>query len=431
MAHKWPSRVRETTTQQGTGAYVLAGAVTSYRAFSEALEEGDTCDVSVVGGADFEIGRYTMTSGALARTTILVSSNGGGAVNWSAGTKDIFAGYIGFTDQDETGVADLGLLLGGLVGVSGTPTAGQYARWTGAAQLEGRSTSQALSDIGGMPAAYLDTDVTLAANSDVKVASQKAVKTYVDAIALGLGKRQRVRAATTGPITIATALNNGDTLDGVTLATGDLVLVKDQSSAAQNGIYAVGVSPARAPEFDTWDEYPGSLYVVAEGTTNGDTLWICTANAGGTLDTTAITFSRLVIAGELLAANNLNDVADAATSRSNLSAARKGGWETTREVTSASGTLAATDAGGLIKMNRGSAQTLNIPANASVAIPVDDAISAQQIGAGVLTIDAPTGVTLNGVDGGSAAITRRYGAVTLTKIATDAWVMSGAHQVVS
>ncbi|HEX7824951.1 MAG TPA: hypothetical protein VF477_08625 [Mycobacterium sp.] len=158
--------------------------------------------------------------------------------------------------------------------------------------------------------------VTLAA--DPASALQAATKQYVDGLAANLGKRARARVATTANITISTALNSGDTLDGVTLANGDLVLVKDQTTGGQNGVYVVSASPARATEFDAWDEFPGTLIGVSEGTTNGDTLWLCTNNAGGTLGTTAIVFSKMVIAGELLAANNLSDVANAATAFGNI-----------------------------------------------------------------------------------------------------------------
>nr|BAR15037.1 putative tail fiber [uncultured Mediterranean phage uvMED] len=120
-----------------------------------------------------------------------------------------------------------------------------------------------------------------------------ATKQYVDSVAAGLGKRSTVRAATTANITISSALNNGDSLDGVTLADGDLVLVKDQSSAEQNGIYVVGSTPARDDLFDTYDEHPGSLIAIEEGTTNADDLYLCTSNTGGTLDTTAISFTRV------------------------------------------------------------------------------------------------------------------------------------------
>lgn len=103
----------------------------------------------------------------------------------------------------------------------------------------------------------------------------------------------RLRAATTTTITIATALNNADTLDGVTIATGDRVLVKNQTAPAENGIYVVGASPARSSDFDAFNDHPGSLITVSEGTTNADTLWLCTSNAGGTLGTTAIAFTQV------------------------------------------------------------------------------------------------------------------------------------------
>lgn len=101
----------------------------------------------------------------------------------------------------------------------------------------------------------------------------------------------RVRVATTAAITIATALNNGDTLDGVVLATGDIVLVKDQAAPAQNGVYVVGAVPARHGDFDTWADHPGRMFFVQEGTLNADKLFLCTADLGGTLDTTALTFA--------------------------------------------------------------------------------------------------------------------------------------------
>lgn len=119
----------------------------------------------------------------------------------------------------------------------------------------------------------------------------------VSDLSLATTKRGRVRAATTANITISTALNNADTLDGVTLATNDLVLVKNQSSAAENGIYVVGVTPARFAEYDTYNEHPGSIITVQEGTVNADTTWICTSNAGGTLEATAINFTGLAYSG--------------------------------------------------------------------------------------------------------------------------------------
>ena len=131
-------------------------------------------------------------------------------------------------------------------------------------------------------------------------------KAYVDDLITNVGQRTVVRAATTANITIATALNNGDTLDGVTLATNDLVLVKNQSSAAENGVYKVAASPARAPFFDTFDEYPGSIIVVSEGSVNDNKIFSCTSNKGGSLGSTAITWAQITPAATAL--NNLTDV---------------------------------------------------------------------------------------------------------------------------
>lgn len=158
----------------------------------------------------------------------------------------------------------------------------------------------------------------LTLNADPSSALHAATKQYVDAAVLNVGLREVVRVATTANIAISTALNSGDTIDGVTLANGELVLVKSQTAPAENGVYVVGAVPARATQFDTWAELVGSTIVVAEGTANADSMWLCTANAGGTLNTTAVTYSQMIVTGELKAANNLSDLANAGTARTNL-----------------------------------------------------------------------------------------------------------------
>lgn len=93
MAHVAIDRVKETTTTTGTGAVTLAGAVTGFRSFSGAgVANGDTCFVCIVGGSEWEtsLGTYSSTGPTITRTTVLESSNNNAAVNFSAGTKEVF-----------------------------------------------------------------------------------------------------------------------------------------------------------------------------------------------------------------------------------------------------------------------------------------------------------------------------------------------------
>jgi len=115
------------------------------------------------------------------------------------------------------------------------------------------------------------------------------------ALAAGVSSwKDKVRAATTVAGTLASSFENGDTIDGVTLATGDRILVKNQASPAENGIYVVNASgaPTRAADADSGAELVSAAVMVAEGTTQADTQWICTNNATPTLGTTAITWTQ-------------------------------------------------------------------------------------------------------------------------------------------
>lgn len=91
MALVVADRVKETTTTTGTGTYTLAGAVDGFQSFA-AIGNGNTCYYACSDGSDYEvgIGTFTLAGTTLARTAILESSNSDAAVNWGAGTKDIF-----------------------------------------------------------------------------------------------------------------------------------------------------------------------------------------------------------------------------------------------------------------------------------------------------------------------------------------------------
>ncbi len=119
--------------------------------------------------------------------------------------------------------------------------------------------------------------------------------------------KDSVRVATTANGALASAFANGSVVDGVTLATGDRILVKNQTASAENGIYTVNATgaPTRATDFDAWAEIPGGTLAVEEGTTQADTIWLSTANQGGTLGTTSITFQQVGVQSGL---NNTNFV---------------------------------------------------------------------------------------------------------------------------
>lgn len=143
-------------------------------------------------------------------------------------------------------------------------------------------------------------DVSLASHKLINVIDptgnqDAATKSYVDAAVLGLSWKASVRVATTVAGALATAFANGQTVDGVALATGDRVLVKNQAAGAENGIYVVAASgaPTRATDADSASDILQASVFVREGTVNADTQWTLTTNSPITIGATALTFTQL------------------------------------------------------------------------------------------------------------------------------------------
>jgi hypothetical protein len=139
--------------------------------------------------------------------------------------------------------------------------------------------------------------ITTAPSSATDIAN----KQYVDYYAAGLSWKQPVATATSASIT----RSGLQTINGVTLVAGDRVLVKDQSTASENGIYVASATAwTYAIGADDWAEYVGAIVFVASGSLNG-TAWYCTAQPGGTLGVTAMNWSNFSVASSYTAGTGL------------------------------------------------------------------------------------------------------------------------------
>lgn len=183
-------------------------------------------------------------------------------------------------------------------------------------------TSSKISDLATVVQAYT-LDQFAAPTGNVSMNSNKitnvtnptadqdaATKFYVDSVATGLDLKASVRAASTA--NIADLANCSTSMDGVTLVQGDRILLKDQSTGSQNGIYTVGlVTTGTAPltrstDANTDAEVTSGMFTfVAEGTTNGNNGFVLTTDDPITLGTTALVFTQFSGAGQITAGNGL------------------------------------------------------------------------------------------------------------------------------
>lgn len=131
-----------------------------------------------------------------------------------------------------------------------------------------------------------------------------ATKQYVDNAVQGVDHKPSVLVATTANIT----LSGTQTIDGIAVVAGDRVLVKDQTTTSQNGIYVVASGTwSRATDMDAWAEVPAAFVFVEKGA-QGDTSWVCTSDPGGTLGSTAITWTQFGSAGSYTGSNGITKV---------------------------------------------------------------------------------------------------------------------------
>ena len=202
--------------------------------------------------------------------------------------------------------------------------------------------------------------------------SDAATKVYVDNLVTGLKTRIICRAATTANITLSSDLQNGDTLDGITLATGNKVLVKDQSDATENGIYDVVASgtATRNTDYDTVAELAGQLVIIQEGTSNADKFFLCTTDNSGSIGSVNITFTVVVpsnqgdvtlngvqtLTNKTLTSPVISDIVS--VSNGNISVSPNGSGKVLLDGDGSSGGVAVTD--GLVEIKTGTGNVAKV-----------------------------------------------------------------------
>lgn len=220
--------------------------------------------------------------------------------------------------------------------------------------------------------------------ADPSANTDAANKQYVDNVARGLQWKDPVRVATTTNGTLATAFANGQSVDGVTLATGNRVLLKNQTAPAENGIYTVNGSgaPTRAVDADGGTELaPGTAVSVAEGTANADTVWHIISDAAITVGTTSQTWAQLGGGTTYTGGNGINVAGSVITA-----------------VAAASGGLSVV-AGGIqldtsIAVRKASA---NVGNGAATSIAVTHNLGTQDVTVGVREVATQAGVLVDWV----------------------------------
>ena len=246
---------------------------------------------------------------------VLIYGTGTGGAGGSATSIIPIGGKGAFFDKATTRNANI---------VLAGPTSGSAAAPTFRALVSDDVPSLAHTKISDFDAGVRTNrlDQMAAPTSAVSANSQKitgladptadadaANKGYVDGVAQGLDVKDSVKATTTANGTLSSAFANGQTIDGVSLSTNDRILLKNQNTATENGIYTVNASgaPTRADDLATGADAAGAFVFVEQGTVNAENGFVCTSNKGSAVvGTNNLTFAQFSGAGQIIAGDGLD-----------------------------------------------------------------------------------------------------------------------------
>ena len=230
-----------------------------------------------------------------------LTSNGSGKVEVSAVTSTEL-GYLdgvssSIQDQiDAKGASNANLTaIGDLAKTDGNLIVGNGSTWV----AENGATARTSLGLGSI-ATQAANNVSISGGSVTGLGepssnSDASTKSYVDQAVAGLRTRTIAECASTANVNISNALEAGDAIDGVTLVAGDRVLLKDQSTATENGLYlAVGSgagAASRDPEHDSIAELSGGMVVANQGSVNDNKIFLCTTDNTGSVGSTSITYT--------------------------------------------------------------------------------------------------------------------------------------------
>ena len=372
--------IKSTTS---TGALTIAVAGTDYQAPVSATgllkSNGTSGNVTAATvGTDYSVGTSALTTGILKSTTTT------GALSIAAAGTDYIAPY---------GSTTANYVLAAPSGSAGTPSF-RLLTSTDIPSLDwAKITSGKPTSLSG----YGITDAY--------------TKTEVDTLVQGLDPKASVKAATTTAGTLVSSFANASVIDGVTLATGDRILIKNQAAPAENGIYTVNASgaPTRATDMSVWTEVPNTYVFVEQGTVNADVGYVCTSDQGGTLGSTSITWVQFSSAGSYTGSTGIT------VSGTSISITNTAVTPTSYGSASSVGTFTVNAQGQLTAASSTAIAITSSAVSGLAASATTDTTNATNISSGTLAV-----ARLPALTGGDASTSAGSGLITLANTAVTA-----------